>query len=93
MVFDSNNQRLNTSSLTKDDLVATTDFIPKFLWSDRFMVEQGYVLEIKLFQESRDTMIRETKGRLFLGKCSRTINICYFAIKDSVEKGEVKILN
>ena len=38
-------------------------------------------------------MILEYKVRLSLVKCSRTINIRYFAIKDSVDKDELESLH
>ena len=37
-------------------------------------------------------MILETKGKSSLGKRSRAMSIHYFAIKDSVDKGDIKIL-
>ena len=89
----SNKQRLNTRSSTEAELVAADDFLAKILWTDRFMSEQGYNLKGTLYQDNRSAMILESKGRSSLGKWSRAINIRYFAIKDSVDKGELEILH
>ena len=89
----SNKQRLNTRSSTEAELVAADDFLAKILWTDRFMSEQGYNLKGTLYQDNRSAMILESKGRSSLGKRSRAINIRYFAIKDSVDKGELEILH
>ena len=57
------------------------------------MSEQGYNLKVTLYQDNRIIMLLESKGRSSLGKFSRTINIRYFTIKDSVDKGELEILH
>ena len=53
------------------------------------MSEQGYNLKGALYQDNRSAMTLESKGRLSLGKFSRTINIRYFTIKGSVDKGDL----
>ena len=50
-------------------------------------------LKGKLNQDERIAMILESKDRSSLRKCSCTINIRYFAIKDSVEKHKWEILH
>ena len=37
----SNKQKLNTRSSTESELVASDDFLPKILWTGKFMVAQG----------------------------------------------------
>ena len=46
-----------------------------------------------LYQDNISAIILESKGRLSLGKCFHTINIRYFIIKNSVDKGELEILH
>ena len=89
----SNKQRLNTRSSTESELVVADGFLAKILWTDRFVSDQGYNLKGTLYQDNRSAMIFESKVRSSLGKCSRAINIRYFTIKDSVEKGELEILH
>ena len=85
-------QRLNTRSSTEAELVGADDFLAKILWTQRFLGEQG--IEMKrnvLYQDNKSAILLETKGRSSLGKRSRAINIRFFAIKDSCEKGELEI--
>ena len=53
------------------------------------MSEKGYILKGTLYQDNRSSIILESKGRSSLGQCARAINIRYFTIKDSVDKGEL----
>ena len=50
-------------------------------------------MDMHRYQDNKLAMILETKGRSFLGKCSHTIYIPYFVIKDSVDRGDIKILH
>ena len=38
-------------------------------------------------------MLLQTKGRACVGKRSRAINVRYFAIKDTVEKGHLEMVH
>ena len=75
MASGSTKQRLNTRSSTESEIVAVDDFHPKHLLTLRFMECQGYLLEMKLYQDNKSAITLETKGRSSLGKLSRTISI------------------
>ena len=55
------------------------------------MEAQRYTISSTLFQDNQSAMILETKGRSALGKQSRAIDVRFFAIKDSIEKKDLKI--
>jgi hypothetical protein len=93
MASGSTKQRLNTRSSTEAEIVAVDDFHPKILWTLRFMACQGYELDMTLYQDNKSTISLETKGRSSLGKRSRAIAIRYFAIKDYVDRGDLKIIH
>ena len=76
----SNKQKLNADSSTKDELVASDNSLPKILWTDKFMGDQGYNISSTLFQDNKSTMIPEKKGRSALGKGSRALDIRFFVI-------------
>ena len=87
----SNKQKLNTRSSTESEVVARDDFLPKMLWTNKFMAAQKYPISSTLFQDNQSAMILETKGRAALGKRSRAIDVRFFAIKDSVDKKDLEI--
>ena len=89
----STKQRLTTRSSTESEIVAVDDFHPKILWTLRFLECQGYNLNMRLYQDNTSAITLETKGRSSLGKRSRAISIRYFAIKDSVDRGDVEIVH
>ena len=56
------------------------------------MLSQGVVLnENNLLQDNKSTILLAEKGRSSLGKRTRAMNVCYFAVKDCVDRGEFKI--
>ena len=93
MASGSTKQRLNTRSSTESEIVAVDNFHPKMLWALRFMQCQGYMLEMKLYQDNKSTITLEAKVRSSLGKRSSTISIHYFSIKDSVDRGNIEIIH
>ena len=44
-----------------------------------------------LLQDNTSAILIEKNGLSCLGKRNRAIDVCYFAIKDVVDKGEVQI--
>ena len=86
-------QRLNTRSFTKAELVGADDFLSKILWTQKFLQEQGVMMQQNiLYQDNQSAILLESKGRSSLGKRSRAINIRFFAIKDSCDNNELEIL-
>ena len=64
----SNKQKLNTRSSMEAELVASDDFLPKILWTGKFMAAQGCKISSTLYQDNETAMIMEKKGRSTLGK-------------------------
>ena len=54
-------------------------------------VAQEYDISLMLYQDNETAMIIEKKGRSTLGKWSQAIDVRFFAIKESVEKKDLKI--
>ena len=75
------------------ELVAVDDFLSKVLWVRSFMEEQGIDLESNVFQDNQSCILMCKKGREILSKRTRAMNVRYFAVKDSVDKGFLKIMH
>ena len=85
-------QKLNTRSSTTAELVGIDDFLSKILWVNNFMLSQGVVLkENNLLQDNKSAILLAEKGRSSLGKRTRAMNVRYFAVKDCVDREELKI--
>ena len=89
----STKQRLTTRCSTKSEIVSVDDFHPKLIWTLCFLECQGHNLNMWLYQDNTSTIMLETKDRSSLGQRSRAISIHYFAITDSVKRGDVKIVH
>lgn len=89
----STKQKLNTRSSTMAELVAVDDFLSKILWCKNFLVDQGIPLKTHLYQDNQSSILMCKKGRDVLGKRTRAMNIRYFAIKDNVDKGYLKVIH
>ena len=84
-------QRINTHSSTMAELVSCDDFLSKIIWSKNFLHDQGVDVEAKLFQDNESCILLAKKGRSALGKRTRVMNIRYFAMKDHIDSGEMRI--
>ena len=72
--------------------MASDDFLTKILWLKKILQHEGVTLaKNTLLQDNISAILLEKKGRAAAGKWSRAIDIRYFAIKDSVDKGELDI--
>ena len=89
----STRQKLNTRSSTMAELVAVDDFLSKILWVRNFLSDQGIDVDSHLLQDNKSTILMCTKGREVLSKRTRAMNVRYFAIKDNVEKGYLKVMH
>ena len=86
-------QKLNTRSSTMAELVAVDDFLSKVLWVRSFLQEQGIDVESHVYQDNQSCILMCKKDRECLSKRTRAMNVRYFAVKDSVEKGYLKIMH
>ena len=68
------------------------DFFTNILWLKKFLHHQGIGFSRNvLMKDNQSEILLERKGRSAARKCSRTIDIQYFTIRDSVEKEDLKI--
>ena len=89
----STKQKLNTRSSTMSELVAVDDFLSKILWVRNFLSEQGIDIDTRLYQDNKSTILMCNKGREVLSKRTRAMDVRYFAIKDNIEKGYLKVMH
>ena len=89
----STRQKLNTRSSTMAELVAVDDFLSKILWVRNFLSCQGIEVDSHLLQDNKSTILMCTKGREVLSKRTRAMNVRYFAVKDNIEKGYLRVMH
>ena len=85
-------QKINSHSSTEAKIVASEDFLSKMIWVPNFLMSQGIALKQNFIgQDNKSAIILEEKGRALLGKQSRAMNVRYFAIKDHIDSGQMRI--
>ena len=88
----SRKQGMNTRSSTKVEVVATDKIISQMIWTQLFLLAQGYpVKENILYQDNKSAMLLETNECKSAGKCSHHLNIQYFYIINQKAKGHIDI--
>lgn len=75
------------------DLVAVDNFLSKILWVRNFLSEERVDLDTHVYQDNRSTILMCKKGRKVLSKRTCTMHVRYFAIKDNIEKGYLKVMH
>jgi hypothetical protein len=72
----STKQKLNTKSLTENELVGVDDMMPIILWTCYFLLSQGYgVIKNLLLGDNKSLILLERNGKASSGKRTRHINI------------------
>jgi hypothetical protein len=76
-IVSSTKQKLNTRSSTESELVGVDNMMPIVVWSQYFLMAQGYgVTQNLLLQDNRSSILLERKnGKASSGKWTRHINI------------------
>jgi len=88
----SRKQRLNTTGSTDAEVVGTSDYVPKNIWFQIFLGEQGYPIKENIMYQNNQSEIRlERNGRRSYGQASRHINIRYSFVKDRIDNGKLRI--
>ena len=88
----SRKQKMNTTSSTEAELVATHDCLPGIMWTLRFLEAQGTPLQENiLFQDNQSTILLENNGKKSSSRRTRHFHIRYFYLTDLIEKGEVQV--
>ena len=88
----STKQKLNTKSSTEAELVGASDCVPQIVWTNYFILAQGYgINDTILYQDNTSAISMETNGKLSSSKRTKHINIRYFFIQDRVKNGEITL--
>jgi hypothetical protein len=88
----STKQKLNTMSSTESELGGIDNMMPIILWTNYFLLSQGYgVIENLLLQDNKSFILLERNVKASSGKRTRHINICYFFITNRVNMKELTI--
>ncbi len=84
----------NTRSSTEAELYAADMFMPKMLWSLKFIQAQGYKAEcIGLYQDNISSQLIIKNGKMSSGKKTKHIKAKSFFIKDRIDGGEIWVID
>jgi hypothetical protein len=73
--------------------VGADDFMPVICWTQYFMEAQGYQLQDNvLFQDNKSAILLEKNEKALSSKWMKHINIRYFFITNSVNKGDKSLV-
>ena len=68
------------------------DGLPHIIWMNNFMRAQGYKLsDVEMHQDNKSAPILKTQGKAASNRRTRHLDICFFFVKDKVEKKEIMI--
>ena len=87
-------QKLNTNISTEFELVGASDYILLTVWTERFLVDQGYTLKRDIiYQDNESATKMKSNGRKSCGEKSSHINIRYFFIKDVLKRENIELIH
>jgi hypothetical protein len=85
-------QRLNATSSTESEVIASSEVLPQALWTLSFLRHQGFkVRNALIHQDSKAAILLQENGVGSRKRRSRHIDIRFFFIKDRIERGDVEI--
>jgi hypothetical protein len=85
-------QKLNTTSSTEAEVVASDDAMPQMIWTRYFLIEQGVEVSRNiLYQDNQSAMLLERNGKASSSRRTRHINIRFFFIKDRIASKEIEL--
>ena len=88
----STKKKINTKSSIEGEIVGVDDILPQVLWTNYFMRAQGYgSKETVVYQDNKSAILLENNGKLSSSKRTKHINVCYYFVKDCVERKELRI--
>ena len=86
-------QKLNTTSSTEAEVVASAEATTQALWTASFLKHQGHnIKHTSLHQDNQAGILLQKNGVLSRRKRSRHIDIRYFFMKDRIDGGELKVV-
>ena len=84
-------QKLNTTSSTEAEVVASSEVLTQALWTSSFLMNQGYAVKnALLLQDNQAAILLQENGVLSRRKKSRHIDIRFFFIKDRISRGRYR---
>ena len=85
-------QKINTKSSTEGEIVGVDDILLQVLWKNYFMRAQGYgSKDTVVYQDNKSAILLENNDKLSSSKRTKHINVCYYFVKDCVERKELRI--
>ena len=88
----STKQKLNTRSLTEDEIVGASDYLPDAIWLLRFLKYQGYKIDkSRFFQDNESAIKIQQNGKKSGSRRTRHLDIRYFFLKDRFEQENIKV--
>ena len=75
------------------ELVAVDDFLSRILWVRSFLSDQGIDIATHIYQDNRSTILMCNKGQDVLSKRTRAMDVRYFAIKNNIQNGYLKVMH
>eukprot|EP00804_Cyclotella_cryptica_P016577 CCRYP_020528-RE/>CCRYP_020528-RE protein AED:0.38 eAED:0.38 QI:0/-1/0/1/-1/1/1/0/519 len=88
----SRKQKTNAWSPTEAELIGVYDANPSILHARYFLEAMGYkVNKNVIYQDNKSSIILEKNGHISGSKRTKHITVCYFFIKDVVDRGEAEI--
>jgi hypothetical protein len=88
----STRQKIVTKSSTEAELVGVSDVLPQVIWTQNFLLAQGYeVRDSIVYQDNKSAILLEENGRSSSSKRMRHIDIRYFFVTDRIAGKEVSV--
>lgn len=88
----SKKQKLNTKSSTEAELVGVDDVLPQVIWTQNFLLNQGWSVEKNvIYQDNKSAILLEQNGMASSSKRTKHIDVRFYFIKDRIGTGEVSV--
>ena len=70
--------------------MAVHDYMPQVLWTNYFLLAQGYTPKrTVIYQDNKSVILLEKNGRRSSSKRMKHINVRYYFVKDHIKSGDV----
>ena len=78
-------QKLNTHSSTKAELVTVDDCLPQVLWTDLYLISQGYSTgETIICKDNKSAMLLAENGNQSSSQQTHHLNVRYYFVTDKI---------
>ena len=84
--------KMNVKSSTEAELIGTHDAMPQVQQTKHFMQAQGYdITDNIMYQDNKSAILLESNGKMSRSKRTKHIHVCFFYIKDVIERGDMSV--